>query len=156
MRALIFLSLLVSVSCVTTGLRAPDEIAGVNLEMTAAAARAALANAGQLTRTETSLNQEIWTLRADPSFTGVIVGFDANNRVRFITGIARPEMLRYTSVVDPIRATRVTTGNVHRYTWLLKARRFGEKYKVIAIGSDREFVHYLSLKRVVEDAEEKD
>src|SRR5258708_31591019 len=36
-------------------------------------------------------NQEVWVFRSDPNIRSIIVGFAPDNRVRYITAIAKPD-----------------------------------------------------------------
>lgn len=103
-----------------------------------------------------TLRQEAWTLRDDRRFESVIVGFDARDRVRFITGVARPKTVRFDDAVDLAHAVESSAGSVRRVLWTVRPWGFGEPYAVIAIGSSGDFVHYLSLKKIKEGEVEKD
>jgi hypothetical protein len=143
--------LLFLVSCATSGsARMPlSDILGVRLDMRPAAVRKALASIGKLDREERK-RQEIWTVR-DPRFSSLLIGYDREGGVRYVTAIADPagQPVTYAEVVDIATAEHRTAGPNHTYTWT----GGHPKYSVIVIG-DATRVEYLSLKEGVGELEE--
>lgn len=140
--ALVSALLLASCATSTASRPAPDDILGVRLNMPRAEVRTALAERGKFEREERK-RQEVWTV-ADPRFESLIIGYDEDWTVRFVTGVARREgePLRYDEVIDVARAEHKSTGQTHTYTWPVGK----PDYYVIAIGGP-ERLDYLSLKR---------
>ncbi|HEX9982008.1 MAG TPA: hypothetical protein VGF69_01970 [Thermoanaerobaculia bacterium] len=119
---------------------APEDILGVRLNMPRAEVRTALAERGKFEREERK-QQEIWTVD-DPRFASLIVGYDPDWTVRYVTAVAKPEgaPVRYADVLDVAGAEHKNAGATHTYTWP------AGKYYVIAIGGP-EKLEYLSLKK---------
>lgn len=115
-----------------------------------------LAGHGTRTRTDDALHQEAWSLNGDARFESILIGYDAHDRVRYVTGVARANTLRYEEVIDRSAAKVQEAGSGRRYTWTVHPRPFGEPYNVIAIGPGPEFVRYLSIKAMNESEEEND
>lgn len=123
------------------------DILGVRLEMPRESVRETLGRVGKLEREERK-RQEVWSVN-DERFDGVIVGYDENWNVRFVTGVVRPGAapVAFAQVVDKSVAEHRGAGESHTYTW----RRDNPPHFLIAIGTgDR--VQYISLKKVLEPA----
>ena len=153
MRNVLLLALLaVSISCATSGATPyPRELFGIRPGTRRADAHTKLQAVGKFVRDEAK-RQEVWTVE-DPRWTGAIVGFDREERVRFITAVARPdgERVRYSEVVDVATAKHRTTGSTHRY-----AAPRCRVVTAIDIGSDPQDLTYYSLKRVRDEGEEEE
>jgi hypothetical protein len=119
---------------------APEDILGVRLNMPRAEVRTALAEHGKFEREERK-RQEIWTVD-DPRYASLIVGYDPDWTVRYVTAVARPEgtPVHYADVLDVATAEHKNAGATHTYTWPV------DNHYVIAIGGP-ENVEYLSLKK---------
>jgi hypothetical protein len=130
------------------------EIMGVMLGMNRADARARLSSVGTLDK-EQRKRQEVWSVK-DPRISHVLVGYDTDFRVRYVTAIARAggPRIRYQDVGDVKSARRTDTqGNV-KLTWEVSARHGQLGYMIIARGRDPQFLESYSLKRI--DGEEID
>jgi hypothetical protein len=147
--------LLFLTSCATTttsSSRLPlTDILGVHLDMRPAAVQKALASIGKLDRTENK-RQEVWTVH-DPRFSSLLIGYDREGGVRYVTAIADPagQPVTYADVIDIATAEHRTTGANHTYTWA----GGNPKYSVIVIGNATR-VEYLSLKEGVGELEGDD
>jgi hypothetical protein len=143
--------LLFLTSCATSAStsRLPlTDILGVHLDMRPAAVQKALASIGKLDRAENK-RQEVWTVR-DPRFSSLLIGYDREGGVRYVTAIANPagQPVTYAEVIDVATAEHRAAGPTHTYTWV------GGKpqYSVIVIGNETR-VEYLSLKEGVGELE---
>lgn len=134
--------LLIACATSTPTRTAPSDILGVRLNMPRAEVRTVLAKVGTLEREERK-RQEVWTVE-DPRYSGMIVGYDTDWNVRFVTAVAKADgqPVRYTDVIDIPRAELKTAGQTHTYTWPIGNR----DYYVIAIGGP-ERLEYFSLKK---------
>jgi hypothetical protein len=135
---------LLHLACATTtpSRTAPSDILGVRLNMPRAEVRTVLGQRGKLEREERK-RQEVWSID-DARFSGVIVGYDTDWNVRFVTAVAKPDgqPVRYADVLDVPRAELRTAGQTHTYTWPIGK----PDYYVIAIGGP-ERLEYFSLKK---------
>jgi hypothetical protein len=140
--ALLFALLTACATTSTTTRPAPSDILGVRLDMPRAEVRTMLERVGTFEREERK-RQEVWTVD-DPRFQSLIIGYDTDWNVRFVTGVARPQgtAIAYADVFDPASAEHKAAGQTHTYTWTAGT----PKYYVIAIGGP-ERLDYLSLKK---------
>jgi hypothetical protein len=95
--------------------------------------------------------QQIWEVR-DPSFSHLVVGFDANDRLRYVTAVAREDKeakrVKYSDIGDTDTARQA--GDVaiknFNYEWTLTADKENKAGLVIARGRDPESLSTYSLK----------
>jgi hypothetical protein len=141
--AALVLALLLTSCATSSAFRpAPEDILGVRLNMPRAEVRTVLGTGGKLEREERK-RQEVWTVD-DRRFESMIVGYDKEWNVRFVTAVAKKDgtPLHYGDVLDLTRAIDKTAGQTHTYTWAVGK----PDYYVIAIGGP-ERLDYLSLKK---------
>jgi len=126
------------------------EIMGVALEMSREAALARLKSIGQLEKDDRK-RQEVWAIK-DPRISHLLVGYDADYRVRYVTAIARADgpRIRYQEVADLKSARRLNTQGNYRFTWEIPERRGQFAFVVIAHGRDPNFLDSYSVKKVGE------
>jgi hypothetical protein len=154
-RLLTLLPLLLFVGFVAAAPTRPrPEIMGITLEMSREVARARLQSIGSLER-EDRKRQEVWTVK-DARISHLLVGYDMENRVRYVTAIARPDgpHIRYQEVADTKSAQRMAVQGNHKLTWEVDARRGRFGYVIIARGHDPEYLDSYSVKKA--DQEEID
>lgn len=91
--------------------------------------------------------QEVWILR-DRRWNYLIVAFDREHRVRFVTVVARKgSRVRYTDVGDIKSAQAVTDGRNYTYVWKVAAHDDQPGYSVAARGSDPQYLTSHSIYR---------
>ena len=143
MRVRAFFILLLA-GCATTqpATQQIPDILGVRLDMPRDAVRSTLSTVGTFEREERK-RQEVWSVR-DPRFTSLILGYDPEWNVRYVTAVATPNgaPVTYTDVLEVSAAEHRSAGGSHTYTW----KTGSPPYYVIAIGGP-ERVSYLSLKK---------
>lgn len=154
---LVYCLLLVVALGVAAGIRAAtprDEIMGIALDMSKDEARARLQTLGTLER-ETRKLQEVWAVK-DPRVSHLLVGYDPDMRVRYVTAIARSggPRIRYDEVAALKSAERQSNQGNYRLTWEVEARAGHEAYMLIAHGHDPKYLDSYSIKKV--DQEEID
>jgi hypothetical protein len=89
-------------------------------------------------------------LRHDKRYEYLIVGFDRDHKVRYVTALARPhgEPVDYSSIGDLTDAEHAgTTGNV-RYIWRPEKNPESLEYLVIARGQASHRLTMYSIKRI--------
>lgn len=148
MKKMLFLTLTLALLIAGAAQAKPPEatILGVSLEMSRAEAHTVLGKIGSLDREERQ-RQEIWHIRSD-RFKSVILGYDKEGRVRYVTAVSRPggRRMRYSDAGRMGAAQHHVAGKTHTYTWTVKPGK-GEPFLVIAIGRDPKYLSYYSLKR---------
>jgi hypothetical protein len=126
------------------------DILGLRVGMTKEAARGQLQKIGTLQREERK-RQEVWEVR-DDYFSHVIVGFDQQARVRFVTAVAREgggQRMRYTEVASLKTARQegdVSINNYH-YVWELARRGKEPRLLVEARGRDPLYLSTYTIKK---------
>jgi hypothetical protein len=154
MKSLLSLSLLLMIIVSAVAAQPRPEIMGISLDMKHDDAVARLKSIGSLEK-EQGKRQEVWALK-DPRISHLLVGFDADNRVRYVTAIARTDgpRIRYQEVADLKSAQRSIGPGNHRFTWDIEERRGQSAFILIARGHDAQYLDSYSVKK--KDQEEID
>src|SRR5215467_362252 len=108
------------------------EILGVRLGMDHARARARLTSLARFKSEDE--RQEVWTLRQDKRYQYLIVGFDRERKVRYVTAVARPngQPVDYSAIGDTSRAERREAAGNMRYIWRSNKHPGDLEYLIIA------------------------
>src|SRR5690349_19163622 len=117
--------------------KAPSpEILGIRLGMTYQQAHAKLTEIGEFKNQDEG--QEFCSLRSDPHYQTLIVGFDREHRVRYITVLAKPkgEPIDYSDVGNVHSATSSGQPGNLIFTWKSEEPKGHFEYQAIAKGSD--------------------
>jgi hypothetical protein len=151
---IVFLLLTVAAFATAAEAKARPEIMGVALSMSRETALARLKTLGRLEKEERK-RQEVWVVN-DPRISHLLVGYDTEYRVRYITAIARTggPRIRYQEVVDVKHAERSNTQGNYKFTREVAARRGQFAYVTIVHGRDPQYLDSFSVKRV--DPNEKE
>jgi len=156
MKTLTSISLLLVIGILVSAApaRPRPEIMGISLEMSRDDARARLKSIGSLEK-EDRKRQEVWVVK-DPRISHLLVGYDADYRVRYVTAIARADgpKIRYQEVADPKSAQRTVVQGNHKFTWEIEGRRGHDAFILIARGHDPQYLDSYSVKKA--DQEEID
>ena len=136
-----------AVASVASGKLRP-EIMGIALGMSRDDAQVRLKSIGSLEKEERK-RQEVWALR-DPRISHLLVGYDEEFRVRYVTAIARQggPRIRYQEVADLKHAQRKENQGAHKFTWEVAARRGQFGYVMIARGRDPQYLDSYSVKKL--------
>jgi hypothetical protein len=127
----------------------PDNVLGLRVGMSRDDVHRQLKKMGTLDR-EARGRQEVWTLSREPRFASVLVGFDADFKVRYVTAIAREGgiPMRYSELASTKDAqVENVSGAYTRYTWELKPVKKHAGYFLIAEGRDPQYLKSFSIKR---------
>lgn len=148
------LVLMISVLVSAAPARPRPEIMGISLDMKRDVALARLKSIGSLEK-EARKRQEVWTVK-DARISHLLVGYDADNRVRYVTAIARTDgpRIRYQEVADLKSAQRSDISGNHKFTWEIEGRRGESDFILIARGHDAQYLDSYSIKK--KDQEEID
>ena len=156
MKRLLSLSLLLVISSLVSAApaRPRPEIMGISLDMKRDVALARLKLIGSLEK-EARKRQEVWAVK-DARISHLLVGYDADNHVRYVTAIARTDgpRIRYHEVADLKSAQRSETQGNHKFTWEIEERRGQSGFILIARGHDAQYLDSYSVKK--KDQEEID
>jgi hypothetical protein len=125
-------------------------ILGIRLGTSSDETHHRLQKMGTLVRKEEP-RQEAWEIR-HPSFSHLIVGFNKENHVRYVTAVARTDKdarkITYDSIGDLKRARQAGDPklSVFNYQWELPGKDSDPPTLVMAIGRDPKFLNTYSLK----------
>ena len=140
---LVLVTACILVSAAPAGPR--PEIMGVALGMSRVDARARLQSLGTLEK-ETRKRQEVWVIK-DQRISHLLVGYDPDFRVRYVTAVARiggPRM-RYDEVADLNSAQRTNTQGNYKFTWEVRGQL---AFLAIAHGRDPQYLDSYSVKKL--------
>ena len=156
MKSLLSISLLLLLAVVINAVPAKPrpQIMGITLDMRRDAAQARLQTIGSLEKQDRK-RQEVWAIR-DQRISHLLIGYDAENRVRYITAIARADgpRLRYQDVADINSAECISNQGNLKFTWHVAAHRRQLAFILVARGHDPQYLDSFSIKKL--DQEEKE
>jgi hypothetical protein len=127
----------------------PRTILGIQLNITKDEAHKRLEKIGNFVREEE--HQEVWQVR-DESFSHLIVGFDKDEKVRYVTAVAREDKgakrVEYEKIGDLKKARQAGDPKVKNfnYQWDVPATKEQSHMLVLAAGRDPKFLTTFSLK----------
>ena len=154
MKRLLSLSLLLAITMISVS-AAPaqprPEIMGISLDMKRDDARARLQSFGKLEK-EQRKRQEVWAVK-DARISHILVGYDTDYRVRYVTAIARTDGPRipYQELGEVKSAQHSITPGNHKFTWQVAARRGQAGFIIIARGHDSQYLDSYSIKKKGEE-----
>jgi hypothetical protein len=126
------------------------DLLGLLVNMTGPAAEQRLNQIGKLARTELG-RQEIWTLTNDPRFSSVAIGFDKEDRVRYVTAFVdkatATERLAFSTIGDISKAKAEILPPHYRYIWDVKGPNEALSYVVNVYGDDPTYLTIYTLTR---------
>lgn len=154
-RALLAFSAAISLAAPAQGRQPPRDILGIHLGMPVTSAHKRLNRLGRLEREEHK-RQEVWRIH-DKRFRALLVGFDEQGEVRYVTAVARNagSSVRYRDLLDTKAARHGFAGLTHTYVWSVRPHG-RQPFLVIAIGNSPDFATYYSLKREADEDEDEE
>lgn len=158
MKTLSTVSLLLVISVLVSAAAAQPrpEILGISLDMKRDDAVARLKSIGSLER-EARKQQQVWAVK-DARISHLLVGYDPDGRVRYVTAIARTDgpRIRYQEVADLKSAQRSVMPGNHKFTWEIEKRGRESSFILIARGHDSQYLDSYSVKKKGQEEEEID
>ena len=141
------LLLVISVLVSAAAARPRPEIMGISLDMKRDDAIARLKSIGNLEK-EARKRQQVWAVK-DARISHLLVGYDPEGRVRYVTAIARTDgpRIRYQEVADLKSAQRSVTPGNHKFTWEIEGRHGHSGFILIARGHDSQYLDSYSVKK---------
>ncbi len=127
----------------------PADVLNLRLDMSREEVHRRLEQLGARREREERGRQEVWTLLREPRFGSVLVGYDREYKVRYVTAIARQggRRVRYSDVASLKSARAENTTVSYSYTWEVKPSKKSGGYFVIVMGRDPQYLTSLSIKR---------
>ena len=150
--------LVLSLSASAVGKQPAPQILGLRLGMSYSQAHARLSQIGQFKSEDEG--QQVWTLIHNKHYQYLIIGFDRERAVRYVTVLARPDgqPVSYADVGNLAGATRSGGEGNLRYTWKANDKKGRFEYLAIAKGTDRRYLNRYAVKRlgVANDEDDRD
>jgi len=126
----------------------PKDIFGISVGMNKGEAQKRLEEIAQFVSEDRKTGQ-LWEMKNEPRFKHVAVGYDAENKINFVTALAdkatAKERMRFSDVGDLSAALKEVVGPHHKYFWDVPANEGKPAYKIFIYGSDPEFLTIYSL-----------
>jgi hypothetical protein len=93
--------------------------------------------------------QQVWTLTHDKHYQYLIIGFDRDRAVRYVTVLVRPDgqPVNYADVGNLAAASRTGGEGNLRYTWKANDKKRHFEYLAIAKGKDPHHLNRYAVKR---------
>ena len=160
-RIVFLLASLVSLPFLIMGVSAQEpqrQILGIHFKLTQEDIHKRLKEIGSFVRNDRK-RQEIWEVR-DQSFSHLIVSFEKNGKLRFVTAVSREDLeakrVPYAEIgsLEKARQAGDPAINNFNYEWDLPARDGDPHILVIARGRDPTFLTTHSIKKVDDDPAE--
>lgn len=156
------LLLLSVVQCTHNPTILPDNVLGIRVGMGKAEAQKHLEEIAVFERDERK-RQQIWKVKDSPRFNYVAVGYDENDKIRYVTAFVdketAKERIRFSDVGDLEKAKKEIVEPHYRYIWEVPASDDKPAYIVMIYGDNPEFVLHYSLSKAgaaTEKEEERD
>jgi hypothetical protein len=89
--------------------------------------------------------QEVWILKRDTKFNYLLVKFNKEHRLNWMTVVAHPKLVRYADLASIELATKATDGINFSYKWKVEKTAQQPGYLIIARGSSEEFLTSYSV-----------
>lgn len=137
----------------------PHDIFGISVGMNKADAQRLLEDAAFFERDERR-RQQVWRMKSNPNYGFVLIGYDKENKVRYVTAVAREKggkKVRYDEIADLKLAKIENLGIGRRYTWLVGQRDGKPEYLIVAQGNETEFLSLYTISQAFgEEAADED
>lgn len=155
-------TLLIVTQCATKTAPAPDlpkDILGVSIGMSKTETEQHLREVGQLERIEVK-HQEVWVLPKDTRYSRVALGYDADDKIRYVTAFARHQEnvteIRYEDFGNLQTARQNVFMAGKEYVWEVPAQNEQSGYFIIVRGNDPTYALTASLMQsgAVKESEE--
>ena len=117
----------------------PKDILGVSIGMSKTETEQHLREVGQLERIEVK-HQEVWVLPKDTRYSRVALGYDADDKIRYVTAFARHQenvtQIRYEDFGDLKTARQNVFLAGKEYVWEVPAQNENPGFFIIIRGND--------------------
>ena len=137
----------------------PQDILGISVGMDKADVQKRLQEIAQF-ETDLRKRQQLWKLKNDKRFSHVAVGYDNEDKIRYVTAFVdkaiAKERIRFTDVGDLTKAKKEIVAPHHRYIWEVEARRGKPAYQVVVNGDNADFLTIYSLAKKLDASKSKE
>lgn len=139
----------------------PKDLLGIRIGMPKAEAQKQLELIGSFQRDEQP-KQQVWSTRNDPRFGAFAIGYDRDDRIRYITAFVDKTMrerIKFTDVGDISKAKQEIQPPHYRYIWIVPAADGMPEYQVNIYGDNPDKLTMFSLAGtapVIDEDEERE
>lgn len=154
--------LLITIQCTTKSAPAPElpnNISGIKLGMSKEDAQKHLQEIADFERSE-NRGQQVWRLKDNSRFVLLTIGYDSENKIRYVAGITNDkgsQKLRYADVGDLSKSQQNVSQGNYEYIWDVPESQNSSAYQVISLGNKPDFSMILTLKKTgAENSEEEE
>ncbi len=137
----------------------PKDILGISVGMDKDAAQKRLSEIGEL-QSEDRETGNLWRLKDDARFKHLVVAYDAENRIKFVTALVdektAKERVRFSEIGDLETAKKEEFAPNYRYTWEVLTADGKPAYSVSIYGTNPEHLTIFSLTKPLEAEEEEE
>ncbi len=137
----------------------PPDILGISIGMSKEDAKRRLEEIAVFERDERK-RQQVWRMKDAARFGHIAVGYDENDRIRYVSGIVdksiAKERIRYSDVGDLSTAKKEIVEPHRRYIWDVPERDGKPAYSIIINGDEPEFVSIYSLNKIIAPKEKNE
>lgn len=145
---ILLLSLLILTQCSKSVPESSKNILGVSIGMNKTEAERHLREVGQLERIEVK-HQEVWALPENTRYSRVALGYDEDDKIRYVTAFARHQenttQIRYEDFGDMKTARQNVFLAGKEYVWEVPAQNDKPGFFIIIRGSDPTYAMTASL-----------
>ncbi len=139
----------------------PTDIRGIKLNMSKEDAHKRIKEIAKL-KEEAERGQEVWTLTNDPNFNYLILGYDKEDKVKFITtilektSVGSKDRIKFADIGDLSKAKKESVGNINKYIWNVEESGGMPEHQVYTYGEDAENLIHFSLAKKMDKEEEEE
>lgn len=137
----------------------PKDILGISVGMENEKAETHLKEIGKLIREEKG-RQQVWVLKDDLQYGHLAVGYNKENRVQYVTAIAKPNggtAVKPDQIGSLNTAKQEVNGPNYRYLWEVAARENNPEYLITVQGNQPESIALYTMEAVgSKDSEEEE
>lgn len=134
----------------------PDDIRGIRLNMPK---KDALKRLEEIARSkqEVKKNQQVWMLKDDPNFSHIMVGYDKEDKVKYVTTTVEKKYLnvkepvKFAEIGDLSTAKKETVEKIHKYMWDVEADSSNPAYRVSTYGESGDRLLHLSIAKFMKE-----
>ena len=144
------IALLMTIQCATKSAPAtdlPKDILGISVGMSKDDAQKHLQEIAKFERSEDK-EQQVWRLKENSRFVLLSVGYDLENKVRYVAGITNEngsQKLRYNDVGDLSKSQQNVSQGNYKYIWDVPESSNSPAYQVISHGNKPDYSMILTL-----------
>ena len=136
----------------------PKDIFGISVGMDKESAEQKLKGIAKLIRVEKK-GQEVWAIKNDPSFGYLALGYNKENKVRYVTAFTKltdGKSIKPEEIGSLSDAKHEIVGPNYTYTWSVSPNENESAYRILVQGNNPENISFYSLSALNDQNEEEE